>query len=69
MEAIGTKQKLRKNLFIFVFLLPTLVCFCVFYLYPILTVIISSFSKWDYTNLNNMQTYSFSHLFDNYKYV
>ena len=55
MEITGKKQKLRKNAFILFFLLPTLVCFCVFYLYPIATVVISSFAKWDYTNLNDMQ--------------
>ena len=32
MEITGKKQKLRKNAFILFFLLPTLVCFCVFYL-------------------------------------
>ena len=69
MEITGKKQKLRKNAFILFFLLPTLVCFCVFYLYPIATVVISSFAKWDYTNLNDMQMYSFGHLFDNYKYI
>ena len=58
MEITGKKQKLRKNAFILFFLLPTLVCFCVFYLYPIATVVISSFAKWDYTNLNDMQMYS-----------
>lgn len=42
MEITGKKQKLRKNAFILFFLLPTLVCFCVFYLYPIATVVISS---------------------------
>lgn len=63
------KEKRKKNLFIFLFLLPTLVCFCLFYLYPILTVLISSFAKWDYTNLNNMEMYSLPHLFDNYKYI
>ena len=69
MEITGKKQKLRKNAFVLFFLLPTLVCFCVFYLYPIATVVISSFAKWDYTNLNDMQMYSFGHLFDNYKYI
>ena len=54
MEITGKKQKLRKNAFILFFLLPTLVCFCVFYLYPIATVVISSFAKWDYTNLNDI---------------
>ena len=42
-------QKTRKNIFITLFLLPTMICFCVFYLYPILTVFLSSFQKWDYT--------------------
>lgn len=69
MEITGKKQRCRKNLFVAAFLLPTLLCFCVFYLYPILTVVISSFAKWDYTNLNNMQMFDFAHLFDNYKYI
>lgn len=69
MEISGKKQRLRKNLFVAAFLLPTLICFAVFYLYPIITVAVSSFSKWDYTNLNHMQMYSIEHLFDNYKYI
>lgn len=63
------KNKTLKNIFIFLCLLPTMICFCIFYLYPIVTVIVSSFAKWDYTNLTNIQFYSFSELFTNYKYI
>lgn len=62
-------QKTRKNIFITLFLLPTMICFCVFYLYPILTVFLSSFQKWDYTNLNQPEFYSPGHLLDNYNYI
>lgn len=63
MEITGKKQKLRKNAFILFFLLPTLVCFCVFYLYPIATVVISSFAKGTNTEFE-IAEYSFGHLFD-----
>lgn len=66
----GNRQPgIRQGIFIIVFLLPVLICFSVFYLYPILMVIISSFAKWDYTNLNDMQIYPLSQLFDNYIYI
>ena len=70
MEITGKKQKVEKECVLFSSFLFTdsglLLCV---YLYPIATVVISSFAKWDYTNLNDMQMYSFGHLFDNYKYI
>ena len=47
------KNKLgtRRKGFIIAFLAPTLIAFCVFYLYPIITVFVTSFCKWDYTNI------------------
>ena len=49
------KNKLgtRRKGFIIAFLAPTLIAFCVFYLYPIITVFITSFCKWDYTNITS----------------
>ena len=60
---------MRRTGFIIAFLAPTLVAFCVFYLYPIITVFITSFSKWDYTNIANPEFFSFEHLWDNYDYI
>lgn len=34
-----------------------------------MTVVITSFAKWDYTNLTAIEFYSFSELFTNYKYI
>lgn len=63
------KKKSSKNVFIFFCLLPTMICFCIFYLYPIITVFITSFAKWDYTNLTNMEVYPIGELFTNYQYI
>lgn len=62
-------KRLRKNLFIFLFLLPTSICFCVFYLYPIITVLVTSFCKWDYLNINHPEFYPLKDIFTNYKYI
>lgn len=59
----------RKRCFAALFLTPTLICFCLFYLYPILTVFITSFAKWDFSNVTNPQLYSINELFTNYKYI
>lgn len=62
-------QKLKRNIFIFVFLLPTIVAFGMFYLYPILTVFYTSFCQWDYTNIANPTLWPSGELFNNYKYI
>lgn len=61
--------KNKKNLFIFLFLLPTMLAFCFFYLYPIITVFVTSFTKWDYSNLLTPEFYTGKELFTNYKYI
>ncbi len=55
--------------FIIAFLAPTLIAFCVFYLYPIITVFITSFCKWDYTNITSPEFFGWSNLWDNYDYI
>lgn len=62
-------HKIKRGIFIFIFLLPTIVAFCLFYLYPILTVFYTSFCQWDYTNIANPTLWSSSELLNNYKYV
>ena len=60
------KNKLgtRRKGFIIAFLAPTLIAFCVFYLYPIITVFITSFCKWDYTNITSPEFFGWSNLWD-----
>ncbi|RRR90680.1 sugar ABC transporter permease, partial [Streptococcus pneumoniae] len=42
-------RKNQKRRFIFLFLLPTLICFFLFYFYSVVTIFLTSFAKWDYT--------------------
>ena len=56
-------------LVVLLFLTPTLLCFGLFYLYPILTVFVTSFAKWDYLNVTAPEFYPFSALLTNYKYI
>ena len=65
------KNKLgaRRKGFIIAFLVPTLIAFCVFYLYPIITVFVTSFCKWDYTNITSPEFFGWSNLWDNYDYI
>ncbi|KXB41386.1 sugar ABC transporter permease [Amygdalobacter nucleatus] len=62
-------RKNQKSRFIFFFLLPTLVCFFLFYFYTVVTIFVTSFMKWDYSNLNNPQFLGWSKLFENYRYI
>lgn len=59
----------KRNGFILAFLAPTLAAFAIFYLYPIVTVIFTSFCKWDYTNINNPEFWGFKELWNNYQYI
>lgn len=59
----------RRKGFILVFLAPTLAAFSIFYLYPIVTVIFTSFCKWDYTNIKNPQFWGWDELWNNYQYI
>lgn len=64
-----SKLSMRRTGFIFAFLAPTLIAFCVFYLYPIITVLITSFCKWDYTNITSPEFFGFSNMWENYNYI
>ncbi|HHU01564.1 MAG TPA: sugar ABC transporter permease [Christensenellaceae bacterium] len=59
----------RKKGFIFAFLAPTMVMFCIFYLYPLVTVFFTSFCKWDYTNITRPEFFGWKEMFKNYKYI
>lgn len=59
----------KRNFFIFAFLLPTLVAFCLFYLYPIITILYTSFCKWDFSNVAHPQFLGLKNLWANFKYV
>lgn len=60
---------MRRTGFIIAFLAPTMTAFCVFYLYPIITVFVTSFCKWDYTNITSPEFLGFGNLWENYQYI
>lgn len=68
-EKRKNKRNLRRNGFIIAFLAPTLIIFAIFYLYPIVTVLATSFCKWDYTNITSPEFFGFAHLWENYDYI
>ena len=45
------------------------IAFVIFYLYPIVTVFVTSFCKWDYTNINAPEFFGIKNMWDNYKYI
>ena len=63
------KRNQGRNLFIILFLLPSCLCFLIFYAYPIVQIIVTSFCKWDYTNLSNPVFYEGKELLSNYRYI
>lgn len=63
------KMGWRRKGFIAAFLTPTLIAFAVFYLYPIVTVFLTSFCKWDYTNINAPEFFGWKDMWNNYKYI
>ena len=72
-ESINNKKKsklgMRRTGFIIAFLAPTILAFCVFYLYPIITVFVTSFCKWDYSNITSPEFFGFQDLWSNYEYI
>ena len=64
-----SKLGIRRTGFIIAFLAPTLFVFCVFYLYPIITVFVTSFCKWDYTNITSPEFFGWNDLWNNYDYI
>lgn len=67
-KSLFTKRN-KKKVFIIGFLLPSLVLYCVIYLYPLISIFLTSFSKWDSSNLMKPEFLGFGKLFDNYKYL
>lgn len=59
----------KRKGFILAFLAPTVIAFVLFYLYPIVTVFITSFCKWDYTNITSPEFFGFADMWNNYKYI
>ena len=55
----------KRTGFILAFLAPTVISFCVYYLYPIITVFATSFCKWDYTNVANPEFFGFKDKWNN----
>lgn len=56
----------KKNGFIIAFLLPGILLFSVIYAYPLATIFITSFSKWNYKNFVRPEFLGWGNLFDNY---
>ena len=61
--------KNKKKAFIIGFLLPSIVLYSIIYLYPLINIFVTSFCKWDSTNLMNPKFLGIDHLFDNYIYL
>lgn len=64
----GRLERQRRG-FILAFLAPTMVMFCIFYLYPLITVFTTSFCKWDYTNITSPEFWGWKDLLNNYDYI
>lgn len=63
------RMEWQRNIFIAGFLAPTLIMFCIFYLYPLVTVFVTSFCKWDYTNVTSPEFFGWKDMFNNYSYI
>ena len=63
------KKKSSRAIFMTLFLLPSCLCFLIFYAYPILQILVTSFCKWDYTNLKNPVFFEAGEILTNYKYI
>lgn len=63
------KLSMRRRVFILAFLAPTILAFCLFYLYPMITVFVTSFCKWDYSNVMSPEFFGWKKLWSNYEYI
>lgn len=64
---MGKKRGLSKRtIFIISFLLPAIVLFCLIYAYPLMNIIVTSFSEWNYKNFVSPKFLGFENMFDNY---
>ena len=68
-EQKKNKLGMRRRGFIVTFLAPTMIAFCIFYLYPIITVFLTSFCKWDYSNITSPEFFGIQDLWNNYHYI
>lgn len=59
----------RRRGFVLAFLAPTMLAFCLFYLYPLLTLFFTSFCKWDYSNMTQPLFWGWKELLNNYQYI
>ena len=62
-RAIG---KYRKRGFLLAFLAPCTILFLIVYAYPLVTIFLTSFCKWNYENFTAPEFLGWSNLFDNY---
>ena len=58
--------KYRKRGFILAFLTPCTILFLIVYAYPLITIFLTSFCKWNYENFTAPEFLGWSNLFDNY---
>lgn len=56
----------KKTWFVAVFLAPCTILFLIVYAYPLVTIFLTSFSSWNYTNFTAPEFLGWNHLFDNY---
>lgn len=63
------RMEWQRKVFIAGFLAPTMLMFCIFYLYPLVTVFVTSFCKWDYTNITSPEFFGWKDMFNNYQYI
>ena len=63
------KKKWNKAGFIILFLTPLMAAFCIFYLYPLISVFLTSFCKWDYSNIQKPEFWGWKEMFKNYDYI
>lgn len=61
--------KWRRRGFVAIFLMPTLICFSIFYIYPLVTVFVTSLMRWDYRNIQSPAFFAPGELFTNYSYI
>lgn len=59
----------KKKGFILAFLAPGILVFLIIYAYPLITVFLTSFCRWNVNNISHPEFLGFSHLFDNYKSI
>ena len=64
--AARTMGKYRKRGFILAFLTPCTILFLIVYAYPLITIFLTSFCKWNYENFTAPEFLGWSNLFDNY---